>query len=299
MKKIGFLTSMLFLMTAAISLTACSSDDDGNGDETPVTPPANMENAAKYEITDDNSPYKYIELTAGEEYIIEYKDNNGGVSLTKKHAPVMRENSNGSSGYNYGLKTGTYKKTGEYVYALDGFGTVTFTESSMTVQDKNGTKTYKYRKTPKISGDINSLCRTWTAEQYHFTAGEKGGQSISKTFGTFEEFEKFLQSMGADDDDMGYENEIWYKSSCDEMIISPFGTLAMQCKVYSGMKYLGRFFLPAAWMATGKNKGAVPSAFADEGNLLEFELVGNNLKAYLGDEDEEGFEKLTITYKAK
>lgn len=299
MKKTGFLTSMLFLMTATISLTACSSDDDGNGDGTPVNPPTNVENAAKYEITADNSPYKSIELTAGEEYIVEYKDDNTTVSKAGKRAMAMRKNTGNNDGRYFGLATGKYTKTGDNTYKLDGFGLITVVNDKITIQEGSKTETYSCHKSPKIDGDISSLCRTWKAESYQFTAGEGEKTQINKTFGSFDDFEKYLESMGAGDEDMGYENEIWYKSSCEEMIISSFGTIAMKCKVYFGMKYIGRYFISARWTAVGKNKGAVYSAAADEGNLITFELSGDRLKAYFGDEDEEGFEKLTITYRAK
>lgn len=104
------------------NLSSCSSSDDNDGDGKLETPQYAAD-AAKYEITDESSEVKSIELTESGQYIVIM--NNVGrnakrsIGLRKMPATLTRA----TSEY-VGMYYGNYTKDANGYYILEDFGTV-------------------------------------------------------------------------------------------------------------------------------------------------------------------------------
>ena len=185
----------MFAALAACTMTACSSDDDdddGGSGAGNFDTPKYEDCAAKYIVNDDNSDYHSIELTASGNYIISYNEDEPMPSLAPKDGTAKAVKiagrevklpgmlSKGTSGFAttriYSeIAYGTYTKTGDDSYTLNGFGTVTVTRdaqgrpTSLTITRAGGTP--ETVKATQQNADLNSamsnsLCRTWNFEGY-------------------------------------------------------------------------------------------------------------------------------------
>ena len=181
----------VFAALAACTMTACSSDDDdddgGDGIGNFATPKYE-EYAAKYIVNDDNSDYHSIELTASGNYIINYNDYDPMPSLAPKAetaktvkvaghemtlpgmlAKTTATGTRGTRIYSE-IAYGTYTKTGDDSYTLNGFGTITVTRDAqgratgLTIT-RNGGTPEAVQVTPKSAnagrGRSSSRCRRW------------------------------------------------------------------------------------------------------------------------------------------
>ena len=183
---LGKAACMAFAVFAAFSMAACSDDDEGNGnndgggsgggsDGSVFETPRYESVAAKYSITDADSPYASVELTASGNYIIM---TNGDVALAPGQAATAGRLSVMSAGkgmpvtryvHYSNILTGAFTRTGDNEYELDGFGTLTVSQSgdssySLDIERINGA-TYSLRGnkagTPDNGSMTNNLCRTW------------------------------------------------------------------------------------------------------------------------------------------
>lgn len=193
-----------FLITLAacalpLAFSACSDDSGDDGGNGPGTgevdnevgdfdTPAFADYAAKYEITDEGSDYKSIELTESGFYIITTKNGQaqttktGTETATNKSAtqhPTMLTPycSRASSGEMnpgdviYGHISGSYTVTGENTFHLENIGTLKVIHEgnaiySLNVVSEDGQrsillKSSLYEPLYRNSAKTLSLCRTW------------------------------------------------------------------------------------------------------------------------------------------
>ena len=221
----GMILSLMFGMTV---FTSCSSDSDGG---TNLTDAKYESTAAKYEIQGSSAPYSSIELTASGDYII-IKNSLAAsrpFALTDKIAskfiarPVEE-----TRGYASPIIHGKYTKISDTEYKLEGFGTITISNSTSGAYSleitETGKSTYTLtaaKATQNPSSDITkNLCRTWSFASYRlemtvpklgkvldgeYTFNDEGTDRLNrdlynvlKSYGAINmTYEQFLKTEGA------------------------------------------------------------------------------------------------------
>ncbi len=228
----------VFAALAACTMTACSSDDDdddgGDGIGNFATPKYE-EYAAKYIVNDDNSDYHSIELTASGNYIINYNDNDPMPGLAPKAetaktvkvaghemalpgmlAKTTATGTRGTRIYSE-IAYGTYTKTGDDSYTLNGFGTVTVTRDAqgratgLTIT-RNGGTPEAVQVTQKSanagSAKTNALCRTWDLKGYRTIQKINGKTFMDITASTYMDLMKKMEEW-AKKNDPEYDPSDW------------------------------------------------------------------------------------------
>lgn len=148
-------------------LSACSSDDDGSGDDGgDGGNPIENADAARYEITDPNADISFIELTEGGQYFVGSDEADHGAKPMLARSPAQRPD----YGHADGLYYGDYTKGSNGEFVLNGYGTLTVTKNGEVYEVKvvhegsTTPKSYSARKatsTEPISTTAKNLCRTW------------------------------------------------------------------------------------------------------------------------------------------
>lgn len=189
MKKVeNFLSLFLMAMLCVASFTACSSDSDPEEATPSATLPKFAEDAAKYEITDDNAAVKSIELTESGQYIVIMNDANNKakpfvLNASKAQRGIMTRVTD--KGEFVGMYYGEYTKTSDGYYMLNDFGTVRINKddkgavTSVTIHSNvSGSDwTCPARLYPKSNTDNArslNICRTWNFEGINYVAKENG-----------------------------------------------------------------------------------------------------------------------------
>lgn len=186
-EKIAF--AFMCVAMCTLTLSSCSDSDDDGGSDLDV--PAYEAAAAKYVITDNNSPVESVEFTESGNYIITNNGYSAAYARTKsiltsksmlvaklgKNLVKARKNAARESTPYSPILYGKYTKTGENTYELEGWGTIivktdaTGNAYSLEFKPKGGTS-YTYTATKENrnlnSSNSNKLCRTWGFEKIRF-----------------------------------------------------------------------------------------------------------------------------------
>ncbi len=261
----------MIMAASALSFAACSDDDDnndGNGGGTGnLGTPEYRADAAKFNITDANSQYASLELTASGDYILTEKNSAAYAPKGKANAPYVLKAENNSTGTNTttnlnGIHTGKYTKNSDGTYTLEGFGTVTVGENTLTITLQDGTTaTWSIEKQQKVNGsyNIDDLCRTWTINKYNLLVKQGDKTLFNKDFKTFDELMAFIESNSGDEEayDDNSDDEWDWMLSGETVTISEYGTLAILARVYVNGVNKGRGYTVLAWRPTGDNKGTM------------------------------------------
>lgn len=285
----NLLLSGLLVAAFAFTFTACSDDnDDDGGNSTDV--PTYTEDAVKFEITDANSPYSSIELTANGEYII-IKGTSNAYNSAKGIKALVKAKENATAESSSNTINGTYTKNADGSYDLKNFGKITITANSISITTSNGrTSTYEGFSTTKVGNMESSLFRTWKAREYKLAIRSSEG-NIDKTFKNFDEMIKWYED--GEGPDYIDPNEIWWQPTFENVIVSPYYTFAISAKEFKGNTFVTNVYIPMKWTRTGTTSGKITSV---DNFPITFELKNNNLVlTYEESEDGETF-KLTITY---
>lgn len=214
-KHFAYLLLLSIVAGLGFAMTSCSSDDDNGG--APALPtPAYEESSAKYDITSSGSAYRSIELTASGNYIVT-TTSASSYSISAQAASSVRSKifashkSSVSRAYFDGLYYGTYTKTGENTYNLQGFGTITVNTVgdnaySLSVNTGSGEQTLSATKVveDKNSDKTNALCRTWNFAKYGLQIYVNGSKKFDKTVSADNLKELYLALVNA-----GFEDEDW------------------------------------------------------------------------------------------
>lgn len=246
MRKFIFSLLLPAAVCLGFSLTACSSDDDGNGGVPDLPEPAYESSSAKYVMT-SGSPYRSIEFTASGNYVIVSDPYYAPASETSavSHSLVkgiFRSYTPATSRtYFDGIYYGTYTKTGENQYNLSGFGTIVVNNDgtgnaySITVTPSGGEP--KTLSASKAVADKNSpltdaLCRTWKIKRVGLKVWLNGKKIYDKVV-AIENIRDLAEDLD-DPDDSDYEDLILPH----QVIFTKSGTYMVQYKDPDGQEYL-------------------------------------------------------------
>lgn len=243
MKKLFYSMVLPAVACLGLALTSCSDDDDNNGGGgVPNLPvPTYESSSAKYEMA-PGSPYSSIEFTASGNYVIvssgysgyslsaaaPVNQTRGASSLAKSafrksSAPVSRA-------YFNGIYYGTYTKTGDNQYNLQGFGTITVNTSgdnacSLTVTPTSGTPvTLSATKAGVInSGERTAaLCRTWNVDRVNLKAWINGSKKFDKTV-AIDKLADLFEDMGEDVDYLDIPRQVIFAKTGTYMVLYSTG----------------------------------------------------------------------------
>lgn len=193
------------------NFSSCSSSDDNDG-EGQLDTPQYAADAAKYEITDESSEVKSIELTESGQYIVIM--NNAGrnskqaVGLHKIPATLTRA----TSEY-VGMYYGNYTKDANGYYILEDFGTVRINKddngsvASVTIHsNKSGNEwtcpARLYPKTNENNPLTDKICRTWNFKSVRYCVKLNGKTYFDYTASNYK--------------DLAIKIKEWAKSHPDE-----------------------------------------------------------------------------------
>ena len=214
---------MTTLLLASAGFTACSSSDGDNNNGSDVSlnggenleTPAYEDVSALYEVQDDMSKIRSVELTASGDYIIQM---GGG---TPPKAPKRFAGSKFLAEYVYrpNIIYGRYTKTSENQFNLENWGTITVNGTSSITLTPNGSDdpitVPVAKKTQYPSNDLtNKLCRTWNFSSFRYILiiGDKQvhNKEYSSSEAGYQQFATDLKALGKkyayifDDDDEMY-----------------------------------------------------------------------------------------------
>ena len=207
MKKIYSTLTMLALMVAALSFTACGGDDDEIDNGGLSTPKYEAESAL-YTITDSQSDYKSIEFTASGNYLITMNYYVFGMTRMAEETncfhglfahPIVKTR---SYGFDDNIIYGTYTVEGD-TYKLDGFGTIVVNGGgsnavSLDITTKDGEKiSLGAQKENQYSSSsmTNSLCRTWKLNKYGIRSTAGGQTVLDETYNSYRDFLRAFYGM--------------------------------------------------------------------------------------------------------
>lgn len=288
-----------------LTLTSCSDDDDNNGGGgIPDLPtPAYESSSAKYEMA-SGSPYRSIEFTASGNYVIvadgysDYSYSSAGSPLAKSAfrkspAPVSRA-------YFNGIYYGTYTKTGENQYNLQGFGTITVNTTggnaySLTVTPTSGSAmTLTATKAPESSSSdrTDALCRTWNVDRVNLKAWFNGSKKFDKTV-SVDKLADLFEDMGEDVDYLNIPRQVIFAKTGTYMVL------------YSTGHGSGNSLDISSWRWEDESKGIIRYSW-DIGNfdddpesLITTSFSGKNMtivEEYSEEDEEDGDYREKVTW---
>lgn len=174
--------AMLAFVAVGMAFTACSDDDNdgendgpsnpaGTGDYGQFTEPTMAKEAARFSISDPNSPFSSIELTESGRYLVLPAQYNSYFAARKKFpatASILLKESRSEN-----VSTGKYTKIGENEYLLEGFGTITITGSSteaceLIITKEDGTEITVGAQPDQVFATdpiTLALCRSWQTKE--------------------------------------------------------------------------------------------------------------------------------------
>lgn len=213
---------LLALMMGLVGFSACSSDDNG-GDEGggDVDAPTLTTEAACYVVNDEEADIASIELTETGLYFIEQRDESdyGAKKNTVRFRGVSKRKALNAQALDLddpseeAILTGTYTKSAEGVYVLNGYGTMTVTANgnsyAVKLQKLGGEeKTYQTSRVKSAAASTfdTQLCRTWKFESINFTAKYGSYTMANITANSWKDFYTKLKKLAKDNCD---EEDPW------------------------------------------------------------------------------------------
>ncbi len=270
MKKTNLIicrTLFTVFVTCIFSVTflSCSDNDEDISiadeyDEGNFGVPLYDAYAAKYEIVEEGSKYKSIELTESGNYIITTLDNGGSYSpirmvndtsssvlsfLVMPHWGSTRSTQRGfpETIVAYGYISGNYTVIDENTFHLEGFGTLEVTKYSqddfysLVIIPENGIGSIRLKSSMPNriynSWKSRQLCRTWDLINFRFYYIVDGYTLINVEGRTYEEMAENLKNW-AEKNDPEYDGEspiLELEGSPRQIIFTMTGTYAV---LYSG-----------------------------------------------------------------
>lgn len=236
LSKANLLTLALAAL-ACTTVTSCIADDDEE-EEITIEDAKYVAEAAKFEITDANSPYESIELTEGGTYIIKEDTTASAVKtkatvqaskgFTRMFVPQAGRVTRGSVS---GILYGTYTKTGDGEYYLEGYGTLkVVTENgsavSLEVTPIGGTtQTIQGNRTSSVADSETTryLCRTWKFDKYTYYVKYNGKTMVSISGRTLSELvenmKTWIQKHASDEDEVDVSDIVWNPNYEPEKVV--------------------------------------------------------------------------------
>ena len=260
------------------NFSSCSSSDDNDG-EGQLDTPQYAADAAKYEITDESSEVKSIELTESGQYIVIM--NNAGrnskqaVGLHKIPATLTRA----PSEY-VGMYYGNYTKDANGYYILEDFGTVRINKddngsvASVTIHsNKSGNEwtcpARLYPKTNENNPLTDKICRTWNFKSVRYCVKLNGKTYLDYTASNYKDLaikiKEWVKSLPDEEDGWTDEDEQEYNQMIEQadayklkqFIFSKSGTILIK---RDGTESLGGIMV---WRWASNNSNEIQTWFAD------------------------------------
>lgn len=308
------------------TMAACSNDNDDEGGPSSFDTPKYEAEAAKYVIDDQTAaPYKSIELTASGNFIIMPSDY---VNYVNRHAPATSKSKLWHNRLKNGMITanapmpitrvyslivyGSYTKTGENQYNLEGFGTLTIIKDAdgtahtivLTPTGKPSKEYTAHKQNADINGETSSkLCRTWSFESFRIYSKVNGKTVMDITASTLAELAEKVYEW-AKKNDPEFEEDEWewdvtIEANPENVIFTKTGTYVV---LYSNEQ-----LAVSTWKWADEKNGILryswnPDSFNDAylGGDVKIEFKNNRCYMTEGDfeydkEDNEYYEE-GITY---
>lgn len=301
------------------TMAACNNDNDDEGGLSSFDTPKYEAEAAKYVIDDQTAaPYKSIELTASGNFIIMPGDY---VNNVNRHAPATSKSKLWHSRLMSGMITanapmpitrvyslivyGSYTKTGENQYNLEGFGTLTI------IKDADGTahtivltptgKPSKEYTAHKQNADINSemsskLCRTWYTESFRAFSKVNGKTVVDITANTLPELGDKMYEWAKKNDPEFEENEWDWENEWD---VNPENVIFTKTGTYVVL-YSNDQLAVSTWKWADERNGILryswnPDSFDDDYLGGDVKIEFKNNRCYIT-EGESGYDEVENEY---
>lgn len=318
MKKLNYFFMCGLMLTAFLSFTGCSSDDD-NDDNNGVNTPAPFEGyAAKYQLTTGDAPYASIEFTESGNYIITKRSYGA-----RERSPYIYKSSmrsfktanmlhkaftRGGDVYSP-ILYGTYTVDADGTYILAGYGKVKVAQDgsgaafSLELMPNGGTA-YTY-KASKQNRDLNSnnssrLCRTWNINSFQLIVKMDGKTVMDITANTNKELLRKFEEWTKEHDEE-YDPSDWD----DDDIIEPQQVIFTKTGTYM-VKYEGNSLAVSTWRWINSSETELQYSWDDdfesgfESDKASISYNGNQLiiteKLGMEDSDDGPLEINMITY---
>lgn len=301
------------------TMAACSNDNDDEGGPSSFDTPKYEAEAAKYVIDDQTAaPYKSIELTASGNFIIMPSDY---VNYVNRHAPATSKSKLWYNRLKNGMITanapmpitrvyslivyGSYTKTGENQYNLEGFGTLTI------IKDADGTahtivltptgKPSKEYTAHKQNADINSemsskLCRTWYTESFRAFSKVNGKTVVDITASTLPELGDKIYEWAKKNDPEFEEDEWDWENEWD---VNPENVIFTKTGTYVVL-YSNEQLAVSTWKWADERNGILryswnPDSFDDTYFGGDVKIEFKNNRCYIT-EGESGYDEVENEY---
>lgn len=306
MKKLFYSMALPAVACLGFALTSCSDDDDNGGGIPDLPVPTYESSSAKYEMA-SGSPYSSIEFTASGNYVIvasgysAYSDYSLSPSASPLAQSAFRKPSAAvSRAYFNGIYYGTYTKTGENQYNLEGFGTVTVNTSggnaySLTVTPSSGSPvTLSATKAAETesSDRTDALCRTWNVDRVNLKAWFNGSKKFDKTV-SVDKLADLFEDMGEDVDYLDIPRQVIFAKTGTYMVL------------YSTGHGSGNSLDISSWRWEDESKGIIRYSWdigafddPDGSGLITTSFSGKNMTIYeeYSEEDEGDTYREKITW---
>ncbi len=266
MRKLFSIFAAVVIAAAPVIFSSCSDSDDSGSLDTPKY----EQDAALYQITDRNSPYASIELSASGNYIITPSEYVNYSSLAKAKT-IFSGKAKQLSRSDWGVIYGKYVKTGENEYRLDGFGTIKIetnggnaVDIDITTNNGNSIVVGANRSNMYASSEMtDKLCRTWKIDKVRVAVWEDGRKIFDKKMSMAE----FVKEEEGED----YDDEI-----PDQVMFSKAGTYVVF--------YTNHTLAVSTWCWENESKGIARYSWdydylfdPDESGSINVKFSGNSL----------------------
>lgn len=309
MKKRLLSIALPVVACLGLIMTSCGGDDDGNG--IPALPTPEYESSsAKYEMA-AGSPYRSIEFTSSGNYVVVTNNHSyysaAPAAKVKKQTAVGTAMASGllrtpersvSRAYFNGIYYGTYTKTGDNQYNLQGFGTITVNTGgdnaySLTVTTSSGSQTLAATKAvaDKDSDRTNALCRTWNVDKLNLKVWINGSKKYDRTVAANK-----LNDLFEDWGDDGWEEDEIPR----QVIFTKSGTYMV---LYGLNDYSNNSLDISSWRWENESKGIIRYSWDignfddDDSGLITTSFSGKNMtiwEEYSEEDDGDNYrEKIT------
>lgn len=293
-RKFHFCLSMLLMFVFSAGMVSCNDKDDPEGEGGSLSAPKYEQDAARFTITSEDSPYSSIELTASGNYFITPKPYYmPTLSLTKserknKSTNMFNQAAKTTTRASSGIIHGRYTKNANGDYVLEGFGTIKVESNGgssvdLQITTNSGESIVVGANRDNIMSEsdmTNKLCRTWKFLKIHAIFWEEGKKVFDQTM-------SWKDYLEWDDD--------FYEDTPENVIFTKAGTYLVT--------YVGGELAVSTWRWENESKGLLRYSWDYDNLYDEYEsgtvqvrFDGNNLVIIEEDYDEEYDERYYFEY---
>ena len=221
MKKFNKIFALSLFAVLGGFMSACSNDKDDEPTPPELNTPKYEGDAALYQITSQDCDYSSIELTASGNYIVMPRYYSPYFIQAVKASFLQMPQTDTRASY-MGIISGTYTKTGDNTYKLNGFGTITVTGDNSNALDleivlTNGEEinvTAAEKNQLPDSTMTDNLCRTWNVNNMQVTIKVNGRTMFEATV----DRNNYSQYDDEFDDEFGFPDQVIFTKAGTYMV---------------------------------------------------------------------------------